>query len=101
MTYIENNTNEEGCVFCNVQSQPDGPENLIVFRGRRAFVILNRYPYNNGHIMIVTNRHIKDISQVNKDELGDLFDILKKSKQQGTTVPSQQILIVLQRCEHG
>ena len=40
------------CVFCDVQGE-SGPSDLVVYRGRTCFVILNLYPYNNGHLMIV------------------------------------------------
>jgi hypothetical protein len=42
-TYIENHSKDDGCVFCNAQSATDSPDNLIVYRGERAFVILNRF----------------------------------------------------------
>lgn len=57
MTYIEKHKAEEGCVFCDAQQMPDTSENLIVYRGRHAFVILNRFPYTSGHIMIVPYLH--------------------------------------------
>ena len=62
MQYIEHHGNEEGCVFCLVQQQEDGPENLVVFRGQRAFVMLNRYPYTTGHLMVIPNRHEADLT---------------------------------------
>ena len=57
MTYIQSNKQEEACVFCTALAQPDGSENLIVKRGRWAFVILNRFPYTSGHLMVVPYAH--------------------------------------------
>jgi ATP adenylyltransferase len=53
MEYIQSEKNNEMCIFCDEMSRPDGPENLIIYRGRRAFIILNRYPYTSGHLMVV------------------------------------------------
>ena len=49
-----------GCVFCEARPRQPATSNprSIVFRGRTCFVILNLYPYNNGHLMVVPNRHI-------------------------------------------
>ena len=57
MNYIMNHERTADCIFCKALRQPDGPENLIVFRGKEAFVILNRFPYASGHIMVVTFQH--------------------------------------------
>ena len=56
MEYIINYPRKNGCVFCSELAKADSPENLIVYRGLHAFVILNRYPYNTGHAMILPNR---------------------------------------------
>lgn len=45
------------CVFCKAMREEDGPENLVVYRGPEAFVILNRFPYTSGHVMVVPRMH--------------------------------------------
>ncbi len=75
MKYIQNH-DEEGCVFCNVQAQPDSPENLIVFRGRRAFVILNRYPYTSGHLMVVPTDHQPSFEDLNAETRAEVMELI-------------------------
>lgn len=74
MTYIQNH-DEEGCVFCNVQAQADSPENLIVFRGRRAFVILNRYPYTSGHLMVVPTDHQPSFEDLDAETRAEVMEL--------------------------
>jgi len=64
MEYIENNKTD-GCVFCNVQSMVDGTENLIVQRGEFSFVILNRFPYTSGHLMVIPFVHQPNLEELN------------------------------------
>ena len=64
MEYIKSDKHTDDCVFCVELSRPDGPENLIVYRGRRAFVILNRYPYTSGHLMIVPFDHYASLEEL-------------------------------------
>jgi len=60
---------EEGCLFCRVISEDRDDENLILYRGEKAYIILNKYPYNNGHLMIVPYRHVPNIEDLDDDEL--------------------------------
>ncbi len=60
---------EEGCLFCRVINEDRDDENLILYRGKKAYVILNKYPYNNGHLMIVPYRHVPNIEDLDDDEL--------------------------------
>ncbi len=57
MTYITGETKEEGCVFCNLLQRSDGQDNLVVHRGESAFVMLNRFPYTSGHVMVLPYAH--------------------------------------------
>jgi ATP adenylyltransferase len=60
------------CIFC----EPRGPNaDLVVFRGRLSYVILNLYPYNNGHLMVVPYRHVRDLASTSADERTELMDL--------------------------
>ena len=59
---------EQGCVFCNRFESDKDRDNLILFRGEHNFVIMNKYPYNNGHLMIVPNRHTADFHSLSETE---------------------------------
>jgi ATP adenylyltransferase len=58
MRYVAGAHREEGCIFCNRLAEQDDVRSLILHRGDRAFVIMNLYPYNTGHLMIVPNAHV-------------------------------------------
>jgi len=67
----------EDCVLCTCQSCGDDQENLIVHRGRRCFVMLNRYPYNNGHIMLVPSRHCDSLAGLSPEEMAELAALMQ------------------------
>lgn len=75
MAYIENNNNEAACVFCTALTRPDGLENLIVFRGQRAFVILNRFPYTSGHLMAVPNDHQPSLEMLDIKTRAEMLEL--------------------------
>jgi ATP adenylyltransferase len=75
MEYIENNEKENGCVFCNALARDDGAENLIAFRGQRAFVILNRYPYTSGHLMVVPFEHKPNLEELDSETRAEMMEL--------------------------
>lgn len=75
MAYIQSNKNEEGCVFCIEMSRIDGPENLILFRGKKNYVILNRFPYTNGHLMIVPFDHKASLEQLDSETRAEMMEL--------------------------
>ena len=79
MEYIENHGKEQGCAFCNALAASDGPGNLIVFRGELAFVILNRYPYTSGHVMVVPVRHNPDLEGLSSPERAEMMELTARS----------------------
>lgn len=79
MTYIEKEKAEEKCVFCEALEQADGPENLIVFRGRLAFVILNRFPYTSGHLMVVPWVHHPSLEDLNPEMRAEMIELATSS----------------------
>ena len=90
MAYIENNEPEEGCVFCNRPLQTDGPENLIVARGQRAYVILNRFPYTSGHLMIVPFAHQPSLELLDIVTRGEMMELLSHAVEVMRTVYNPQ-----------
>lgn len=61
-----------GCIFVDLPSQDNDRDNLILFRGERAFVILNAFPYTNGHLMVAPYKHTADLSELDDDEQLDV-----------------------------
>lgn len=67
---------EEGCVFCNRLSC-DEEEHFVLYRGSHWYLLLNLYPYNNGHILLVLNRHEAMISSLAEDEIAEMGVLLQ------------------------
>jgi ATP adenylyltransferase len=65
----------QGCIFCELPKQKEDRENLILYRSTGNFVIMNRYPYNNGHIMIVPYLHSPTLDGLSDDTLLDFMKV--------------------------
>ena len=79
LAYVTGAAKSSDCVFCAALSSADA-DPLIVFRGITAFVILNLFPYNNGHVMIVPNRHIASLVDATSDELSEMMDLTRRTE---------------------
>jgi ATP adenylyltransferase len=66
-TFSEKNKSK-GCLFCSMTKQTSDAENLVVWRGNFCFVVLNKYPYNSGHLMIVPYKHTSRFDKLTKEE---------------------------------
>ena len=66
------------CIFCDAYNGHKAE--LLLFRGRHCFVILNLYPYNNGHLMVVPNRHLCALETLNPDEQAEMMTLARVSE---------------------
>lgn len=94
LPYILSGGEARGCVFCDALADTDSSaaaasagdpaplrqSSLIVFQGKTCYVILNLYPYNNGHLLVVPNRHIPSLAAATPEELGELIELTRRSE---------------------
>jgi len=73
MPYLTGENKVEGCLFCVKIAEDRDAQNLIVYRGPRSFLILNLYPYSNGHLMAVPYQHVPSIEDLDDETLLDLM----------------------------
>jgi ATP adenylyltransferase len=66
----------KGCVFCLAISQADSPENLIVHRGKLAFVIVNRFPYTSGHLMVLPFQHAAKLDEIDAVTRAEMMELM-------------------------
>ena len=71
LEYITGGGQKNGCVFCEVPRPPE-PDSLVVFEGSACYVVLNLYPYNNGHLMVVPYRHVATVAGLTSDEMNEI-----------------------------
>ena len=78
--YIADAKKDEGCIFCDALAAKDDVKTLIVFRGRKNFIILNRFPYTAGHVMVVPYAHSADLSACDAETLAELMSLAQRSQ---------------------
>ena len=66
--YILGKEREPGCIFCTKPASSEDQENLIAHRADGAYTIMNKFPYNNGHVLVVPYRHVSDICLLSPEE---------------------------------
>lgn len=70
---------EKECIFCTKPKEHRDRENLILYRGKLAFIIMNKYPYTSGHLMVVPYRHVHTLEELNTEELTECMTLTVKS----------------------
>jgi ATP adenylyltransferase len=78
-TYVTRNADEIGCVFCDALNSDEGRA-LIIDEGPTCFVILNLYPYNSGHLMIVPRRHVGTLAALDDVELAEIGQLTQRAE---------------------
>lgn len=67
---------QAGCVFCTMLEEQNDRARLILWRGQRAFLVLNKYPYNNGHLMGVPYRHVATPEDLTPEEVAEVMSLV-------------------------
>jgi ATP adenylyltransferase len=79
LAYVSGSGEPKGCVFCDAQADEEAAS-LVLFRGLTCFVILNLYPYNNGHLMVVPCRHVATLEHSTPEELSELILLTRRAE---------------------
>lgn len=77
MVYIGGDR-DDGCVFCDKAASAEDEQNLVLLRGEKTFVIMNLYPYNNGHLLVMPKRHVGEMEDLDEEEMMELFQMTRK-----------------------
>jgi ATP adenylyltransferase len=84
MKYIKESLDkpEDGCIFCAKPTEPreSDRKNLILYKGVHAFVMLNAFPYNNGHLMVIPYKHTSSMDDIDAAAASELWELLAKSR---------------------
>ena len=87
LDYITGGGQTTGCIFClpaeapakaGGVSRPPEPDSLVIFDGSACYVLLNLYPYNNGHLMVVPYRHVATLAGLTSDEMNEIGRLMQR-----------------------
>lgn len=78
MNYISGTEKPQGCIFCELPKLDDGHANLIFHRAHQHFLILNRFPYTSGHVMVVPFRHVAELSALTSAERAEMMELVNQ-----------------------
>lgn len=79
-TYIKTKSDRSKCIFCDAVASSNDQETLIVHRARFNFVILNRYPYTSGHLMIAPYQHVSRLQQVDEETVEEMMRLARQAE---------------------
>jgi ATP adenylyltransferase len=80
MEFIEDlRSKNSGCVFCELAEEGDDKSSLILHRGKTCYVLMNKYPYNNGHLLIVPFKHTGTLSDLTAEEHSEMMKLSTSS----------------------
>jgi ATP adenylyltransferase len=80
--YMKEKRDKARCIFCDAASEPSADEaNLVVFRGAFSFILLNRYPYTSGHLMIAPFVHVARLAGITDDAAIEIMHLTRRAEQ--------------------
>ena len=78
MKYLEGSNKKEGCVFCKAQEMQDSAENLIAYRSKHAYIILNRFPYTSGHLLVNPYQHVTTLEELDSETRAEMMELASR-----------------------
>jgi ATP adenylyltransferase len=78
MKYLDGSNKSDDCVFCAAQEMQDSAENLIAYRGERAYVILNRFPYTSGHLLVNPYQHVTTLEELDPETRAEMMELVSR-----------------------
>ncbi|MBW1915488.1 MAG: HIT domain-containing protein [Deltaproteobacteria bacterium] len=79
MQYILSDGKPDGCIFCPGDSRDNDEDRLILHLGPYSMVMMNKYPYNSGHLLVLPNNHVQELDQLSDEQIIDLTLTVKKT----------------------
>lgn len=79
MEFLKSGPKGGGCIFCDLPKAKNDKKSLILFQAKEVFVILNKYPYNNGHLMIVPYQHTADLGDLSPKETAEMWSYAQEA----------------------
>ena len=79
MAYIDDGAKEPGCIFCTKYRQGDLKAGLVLAHSRYTVVMMNKYPYNNGHLLVAPKHHENSLANLTPEEYSDLSEVLRRA----------------------
>jgi len=79
-TYVSEKSTLNECIFCEAAASGDDEANLVVYRGRLSFVMLNRFPYTSGHVMIAPYAHVSRLQQASEEAAGEIMQLSRSGE---------------------
>jgi ATP adenylyltransferase len=76
--YVADASKDQGCIFCDALAAGDDAKTLIVVRGQKNFIILNRFPYTTGHVMVVPYAHVGELVACDAETLAEMMRLAQR-----------------------
>ena len=79
LKYVRKLIKPEGCVFCRAANEDPSFDTLCIHRTKFSMIVLNKFPYNSGHVLVIPRRHVADLTDLSEEEYADLHDLIRES----------------------
>lgn len=80
LKYVRKLVKPDGCVFCRAAKEKASFDTLCVYRTEHSMIVLNKFPYNSGHVLVIPRRHVADLTELTEREFTDLHLVLRDAE---------------------